>query len=154
MAKNKREIDKDTMYSKIMPSSYKNTDREPSSGVSSTEPVKVAAAVPAKMTSAPKPSLFTKDNGVQLKEKNRTLLVNIMEKLVVEKLDAAFAKFNCCKCDRCKQDVAAIALNKLTPKYVVTDQSSMIDLISRQTSAEVTTAIIKAILIVRANPRH
>lgn len=150
MAKSKREIDKDLMYSKIMPSGYKSAEKAPDSAAQ-PEPAKVVPP-PAAMTK--QASKFIRESGVQFKEKEHTILVNIMEKLVVEKLDAAFEKFNCCKCDRCKQDVAAIALNRLPPKYVVADQGALIDFVAKQTSAAVTTAIIQAILIVRANPRH
>ena len=47
-------------------------------------------------------------------------LVNVMEKLVQEKLEEMLKIENCCKCDRCVEDMTAKALNKLPAKYVST----------------------------------
>ena len=47
------------------------------------------------------------------------VLVNLMEELVINKLDSTLDRFNCCKCDKCKKDIAALALNRLKPRYVV-----------------------------------
>lgn len=146
MAKNKREIDKEVMFNKIMPSSLlagtDHTEKEPPAA-------EKAADEPPKSNS----QLFG-DSGVQLQNNKNGILVNIMEYLVIDRLDAVFSKFNCCKCDKCKKDVAAIALNKLPPKYVVTDPDKIPELVAKQDSANASTALIQGILQVRSHPRH
>ena len=80
--------------------------------------------------------------------------VNVMETLVLQNLDAVIEKFNVCRCDRCRCDVAAIALNYLPPKYIVTrpDRASLA--VGTVTRRAVFDALIKAALTVRSEPRH
>lgn len=62
-----------------------------------------------------------------------------------------------CKCDQCKLDIAAIALNNLKPKYVVTEKSyvfSKTDSLKPQFNTDIVTEITKAIEKVKKNPRH
>lgn len=62
-----------------------------------------------------------------------------------------------CACEKCMLDAAAIALNQLIPKYVVTDEGflySKLSLLDKQFNTDITTAVIKAIEIVSSNPRH
>lgn len=77
-----------------------------------------------------------------------------MENLVAERLDAAFEKFNCCRCDKCKKDVAALALNYLPPQYVVADKEKLPQLLQEYFTKEVSGALIKAILQIKNHPRH
>lgn len=162
-AKSKKEIDKDIMYSKIMPTGLRKSPSE--EAAEKDEPESPRPAEPEKAARSPSPDppasaraedhpSFFNRTGVKLKEQNPTVVANLMEYLVADKIDAAFSKFNCCKCDKCRKDVAAIALNMLKPKYVVSERDQMVDMVSRQTSAEVYTAIVKAILQVRSHPRH
>lgn len=154
MAKSKRELDKEMMFNKIMPSGIAIAGRNDSTAPK--DPIAASPGTPAEQArvAAPKQPAFTNEAGVQLKDKRSTVIVNIMERLVLDKLDSAFSKFNCCKCDRCKKDVVALALNKLAPKYVVAEQDRLRDFIAVQTQTEVTTALVQAIITVRANPRH
>ena len=94
--------------------------------------------------------------GVQLRRAaGARILVNIMEYLVIDKLDEAYEKFNnCCKCDKCRQDAAALALNKLKPKYIVVEERQIPYQIAKNNSPEVTASIVKAILQVKAHPQH
>lgn len=142
MAKNRREIDKETMFNKIMPSGMIG-------GAKAEAPAQAEPEPPL-----PRATGSLVGEGVNFSEKNPAILINIMEYLVVEKLDAAFAKFNCCKCDKCKKDVAAIALNKLVPKYMVTEPDKVPVWVALQNNTDVTTAIVQGILQVRAHPRH
>jgi len=62
-----------------------------------------------------------------------------------------------CKCDQCKLDIAAIALNNLKPKYVVTEKGyvfSKTDSLKPQFNTDIVTEITKAIEKVKKNPRH
>lgn len=146
MARNKREIDKEIMFNKIMPSSLLAASDPSEKSVSPAD-----GSEPAPAVQNPQ---FIGDSGVKLQKKETTILVNIVEYLVTEKLDSAFAKFNCCKCDKCKKDVAAIALNKLKPKYMVIQPDRISEVVAQQNSAEVATALVQGILQVRSHPRH
>ena len=84
-------------------------------------------------------------------------LVNMMERFVDEKLDAMLANENCCKCERCLEDMKAIALNKLPAKYVSTHNGelfSKLDSTIRQNSVDLNIAVAAAIEAVSKNPSH
>jgi competence protein ComFB len=62
-----------------------------------------------------------------------------------------------CKCEKCLSDVAAIALNRLKPHYVVSEKGEVYSKVlnmSIQFEADATTAITEAVEIVKKNPRH
>ena len=65
---------------------------------------------------------------------------------------------NICKCERCKSDIQALALNSLPAKYIVSEKGEMYTKVLAEIDAQqkinVITSIIKAIEIVSANPRH
>lgn len=49
-------------------------------------------------------------------------VLNAMEPLVAEALNEYWADINMpCKCEQCKNDVFALALNSITPRYVSKD---------------------------------
>jgi len=84
-------------------------------------------------------------------------LKNYMEEVVDSKLDSILNSIEICKCDKCKLDVKAIALNNLPPRYVVTDKGilySKLNEMEFQFEVNVETEIIKAAVIVGKNPRH
>ncbi len=86
-------------------------------------------------------------------------LRNLMEILVVRRLDEVLddEKEEVCRCNQCRMDMAALALNDLTPRYVVTQRGetySKADLLEVQRFVDVLTAISKAVKIVHNNPRH
>ncbi len=83
-----------------------------------------------------------------------TRFVNLNEMLVTEKLDVAIAKFACCNCERCRKEITAMALNLLPPSYLVLGKDEPIPHSSKQVHGNVSAAIIKAIVTVKANPKH
>lgn len=84
-------------------------------------------------------------------------LRNHMESVVAGKLKGMLEKSSSCKCDICRMDIMAYALNLLEPKYVVTDKG---DLFSRleeftpQAEIDVEIALTEAIKVISQNPRH
>lgn len=167
----KKEIDKDLMYKKIMPTAMRGSKGQSKptclpdavTAFSSGEeaiPVTLQNDTTAQGPSIAHPArpvrntIFRTNPELQFHTVDPSILINLMERLVAQRLDEAFSKFNCCKCDKCKKDVAAMALNRLPPKYVVASPDQIVELISRQTYAEVLTAIIQAILAVKAHPNH
>ncbi len=85
-------------------------------------------------------------------------LKNNTEQAVLEYLDGVLAQYpNCCKCDRCRQDIAILALNHLPPRYTSTQKGSVYDklqTLSPEYSIKIVEEIAKAIEIVSKNPRH
>lgn len=62
-----------------------------------------------------------------------------------------------CKCDRCLMDIKALALNHLSPKYVVTDMGyiyTKINELECQFKADIAVAVTNAMKVVRKKPRH
>lgn len=80
--------------------------------------------------------------------------INIMESLVLRHIDSVLQRFNVCKCDRCRCDVAACALNLLPPKYIAATPAQISEVEKTIPQNIVMDALIKAVIQVRANPRH
>ncbi len=89
-------------------------------------------------------------------DENGIIIYNVMENLVMEKLEITLQKMSCCKCERCKDDIVALALNSLKPMYIVAtkDEIESKKQEFNKLGLEVTTAVLKAVLSVRRNPRH
>lgn len=155
MSKTKKDIDKDLMYKMLMPSGSKTlktasaTDSRPSA---MTDEQNTRAAMEEPLNQHK--TIMRREVGVAFMDTQPTILVNAMENIVLEKLESALARFQCCKCDRCKKDIVAMALNKLPPRYMVLLEGQPTPDIDPQTNAQVVTAVIQAILAVRAHPRH
>lgn len=65
---------------------------------------------------------------------------------------------NICKCDRCLADMAALALNKVKPRYVVTEEGmiyakSLLE-VDKQEKISIMAIVINAIEEVAKNPKH
>ena len=84
-------------------------------------------------------------------------LKNHMEEVVFNQMKSVLQDIKMCDCEKCQLDIAAIALNELPPKYVVTEKGvlfSKIDSLQQQFEIGVTAAIIRAALLVRKSPWH
>lgn len=84
-------------------------------------------------------------------------LTNIMALLVEEKVEKYIGLFGLCPCDRCRDDVTALALNSLPPKYVVMPHDNVaprLAVYDGRFSAAVTAQILRACKEVLENPRH
>lgn len=83
---------------------------------------------------------------------------NYMEDLVVETLEELLSKrTDVCKCKICVLDIATLALNKLPPKYVVTQRGRVYTKLSElelQLKVDVIKGLTQAIEVVKNNPRH
>lgn len=82
---------------------------------------------------------------------------NYMEEIVFNEMRDVLKEINMCTCEKCLLDIAAIALNELPCKYVVTEKGelySKINSLSQQFEVDVMSAIIKAAVLVKRNPRH
>ena len=85
-------------------------------------------------------------------------LRNLMEDAVEDAINQLLSgKENVCHCDRCKLDIAAIALNNLKPKYVVTEKGSLfakVDILDYQFDVDLIKEVTKAAKIVGNEPQH
>lgn len=83
--------------------------------------------------------------------------VNVMQKLVETMAPRYIEKFGLCSCPRCLEDVKALALTNLGPKYTVFPASERIPMLTvyeRRYASLVATELTKACTIVKDNPRH
>lgn len=82
---------------------------------------------------------------------------NYMEDCVLDALGEILHGMNVCDCDKCRMDVAAVALNSLPPKYVVTRKGQLytkLSVLQQQFDVDIISAITKAAVIVSKKPRH
>lgn len=82
---------------------------------------------------------------------------NIMEKIVLEEYDKLADCLPSCKCEQCRNDVIAMALNLLPPKYITTlkgELYSKLECVDFQQRSNVIVAITKAAEIVASKPGH
>jgi len=86
-----------------------------------------------------------------------TQIKNYMEEIVFSLMKEVLADINVCSCEKCKMDIAAIALNDLPPKYIVSDKGelySKVNSLKQQFEVDVISAVTKAAVMVKRNPRH
>lgn len=85
-------------------------------------------------------------------------LRNIMEDAVEYQLNRLLPTMpNICSCEQCRLDMASFALNRLSPQYVRTDTGALFQKLhnsSQQAEVEVLTAVISAIDMISAHPKH
>jgi competence protein ComFB len=82
---------------------------------------------------------------------------NAMEELVSQKLDEVIDSLDCCKCQQCRKDILAYALNRLTPKYVDTKKGLAfvkVNTMDVQFEIDILTAIYEGVEIVKKHPHH
>lgn len=83
--------------------------------------------------------------------------LNVIERIVEEKIIYFMRQFDVCTCDRCVADTIALTLNGLTPKYIVTEPYAVEPLMSFYTNKyipDITVEATKACITIKENPRH
>ena len=85
-------------------------------------------------------------------------LRNVMEDAVEYQLDKILPTMpNICSCEKCRLDMASFALNRLPPQYTRTDTGALFQKLnnsSQQAEVEVLTAVMNAVNIISAHPKH
>ncbi|MEZ0536228.1 late competence development ComFB family protein [Caldicellulosiruptoraceae bacterium PP1] len=82
---------------------------------------------------------------------------NYMEDAVISLLDKVLKDIDVCKCEKCKNDILALSLNRLPPKYVVTEEGELytrIESLKEQFEIDIIASIAAAAFIVKQNPKH
>lgn len=85
------------------------------------------------------------------------VLKNYTEEFVLLTLNSMMKNLDCCKCERCRLDIASYALNRLPAKYVVTEKGELMTKLcefSNQFEAEVMAELTVAAELVKKNPKH
>ncbi|ABR48640.1 conserved hypothetical protein [Alkaliphilus metalliredigens QYMF] len=86
------------------------------------------------------------------------MVKNYMEEVVNQEIMKILKNYpQQCQCVRCINDMKAITLNDLPPKYIATDQGEVYTKVSElsiQFATDVTRALIDAINRVGEYPRH
>ena len=83
--------------------------------------------------------------------------INVMERIVSDKIIYFMRQFECCTCEKCIADTIALTLNGLPPKYIVTEPAAEAPLFSFYTNhfiSEITVEATKACMTVKETPRH
>ncbi|MCL2068630.1 MAG: late competence development ComFB family protein [Oscillospiraceae bacterium] len=128
----KKDFDLERMYQKLVPS--------------------MGDELPGEPEVIPEPEPFV----VPDQEENPFEPLNLMECILLEKMDHTMKMLRSCDCQRCRGDILAIALNQLPCAYVV-DCARVAEKVSemrRLHEVKVTSALIMAVQTVKANPRH
>jgi competence protein ComFB len=85
-------------------------------------------------------------------------LFNEMEAIVYSMVDEIIARdAHISKCEKCRMDVVALALNYLPPRYTVSAKGqvfSKVDILNQQFGTDVVSAITRAMIKVSAAPQH
>ena len=162
MSKSKKELDKDLMFSKILPALTSNpfslTNAPGVSDVSGAPGGPASSAVRAESDyipeslSALREKIFAKS--VEFSDPENIFATNIMEHLVLKNVDSVIQRFNVCSCDHCRCDICAYALNILPPRYIVAKPESIARAENEIPKKMVVDALIKAVIRVRAHPHH
>lgn len=85
------------------------------------------------------------------------MLVNVNEEIIKVRMESILKGYDCCKCEKCVNDMMALALNSTKPAYVNTDEGVLFKRINstlRQTTTDIDIAIVKAVEMVSSNPKH
>ena len=85
-------------------------------------------------------------------------LKNFTDILVDEAINKLWMDYDGeCKCDRCRMDIKAVALNHLPPKYTVTDRGEVytkLDTFKNQINVDITKEVVCAMEKVKKRPSH
>ncbi len=84
-------------------------------------------------------------------------LRNLMEDVVNHALEDVKKHYDFCSCAQCRMDISALALNKIPPRYVVSNKGESYgraDLLAMQSGLDVLSIVLEAVKMVQQKPRH
>lgn len=82
-------------------------------------------------------------------------LLNVMEERVMRAISDTLPQLGCCTCDRCKADVAAYTLSRITPNYILIQEGETAPVSAEnEDDTEILQIIVQAADIISANPNH
>lgn len=122
-----------------------------------TAPAEDTSPAPAPMEEAPAETAPAESALPAATPEPDFVRLNVMERIVQDKIIYFMREFDVCTCDRCVSDAVALTLNGLAPKYAVVDRAAVAPLSDFYTNkfiTEVTVEAMKACNVVKENPRH
>jgi competence protein ComFB len=84
-------------------------------------------------------------------------MINLMEQVVRDRLFELIHNFEGCRCEKCIDDMEAIALNAIPPKYVNSEKGALfgkVGTMDLHNHHQIDLEIIRAIDFVSKNPKH
>lgn len=82
-------------------------------------------------------------------------LLNTMEERVMRSINDTLPQLGCCTCDRCKADVAAYTLSRVTPNYILIPEGEAAPQpTGNEDDSEILQIIVQAADIISAKPNH
>ena len=85
-------------------------------------------------------------------------VINLMETVIQDLFDQYQKKHALkCNCSHCKEDILALVLNRMPPKYVSSHKGEVYIktfILNQQLQMDVMKELIRAVKIVEENPRH
>lgn len=104
------------------------------------------------------PAAYSANRRLWRRKMANFIIKNVSEDLIDMELDRCISSIEgMCTCERCRADVKAFALNHFPPHYVVTDMGEALvraSMLSNQFEADIITAIMSAVMVVKSKPRH
>ncbi len=89
---------------------------------------------------------------------NWVKVINVIESMVWEAMDSVLEqKPGICRCEKCRADIAAYALNQLNPHYAASKLGEVLvktGALDRDMNVAILVALTEAMEKVGANPRH
>jgi|GEM_PF-144882 len=85
------------------------------------------------------------------------VLVNILEEVIRMEAPKIMAELDVCRCEKCVNDVMALALNNMPPKYVVSKKGALFAKIAsygKQYQTDIFSSVTQASVIVKNSPNH
>jgi len=97
-------------------------------------------------------------SGHNITGEDNMAVVNVIEQLVWEYMDEVLAsRADICRCEICRMDIAAYALNRLKPLYAATSKGEIMcraQLMDRQLYLDIIVMLTEAVNVVAAKPHH
>lgn len=89
---------------------------------------------------------------------NLIIMYNVVEDIVKEYLDLVLDRnADACRCKKCRADMVAYALNRLKPRYVVSEKGAVLartQSLDSDFQTEILVVLTAAVKQVAAHPRH
>lgn len=152
------QTEKDPVAEQIQANLFQEFQKEHDMNPEATAEAETNAAVEPELTIEAEPVAEPESTIVSEPEPEPEFVrINVMERIVSDKIIYFMRQFECCTCEKCIADTIALTLNGLPPKYIVTEPAAEAPLLSFYTNhfiSEITVEATKACMTVKENPRH
>lgn len=152
------QTEKDPVAEQIQANLFQEFQKEHDMNPEATAEAETNAAVEPELTIEAEPVAEPESTIVSEPEPEPEFVrINVMERIVSDKIIYFMRQFECCTCEKCIADTIALTLNGLPPKYIVTEPAAEAPLLSFYTNhfiSEITVEATKACMTVKETPRH